>query len=268
MSGAYVASIAGLGADALGAMVSGNEVADCQHDKVGLSYDGEAMTLARWPNQAPAQPADETAPWRWSRAQGGCTRSPLGGSTFAMNTRDNPDALRLLKWRDEADAFVHGYWEWDWGDAYAPVSRIERRGDTVELSYRDAPTCKAGARWMGVNILSELDAPREYWIDQDNLLVYLFPPEQVPTPRTPPKKRNGRKLSPCRWRWWWCGGGDGGGVCMCVCGGGGGGGLGVACSPCLHAPRGVGAAKQTRRHRGVAAAHQNGPPFWLKQAGG
>jgi hypothetical protein len=29
----------------------------------------------------------------------------------------------------------------------------------------------------GVNILSELDAPREYWIDREKLLVYFFPPE-------------------------------------------------------------------------------------------
>ena len=113
VTGVYVASIAGLGADSLGAMISGNEVADCQHDKVGLSFDGEAMTLARWPNQAPA--ADDTAPWRWSRAQGGCKRS-LGGSTFAMSIQDDPDALRLLRWNSEPDAFVHGYWEWDWGD--------------------------------------------------------------------------------------------------------------------------------------------------------
>ena len=186
VSGVYVASIAGLGADSLGAMTSGNEVADCQHDKVGLSFDGEAMTLARWPNQAPAaQPADETSPWRWSRAHSGCTRSP-GGSTFAVNIQDDPDALRLLQWNNEADAFVHGYWEWDWGDAYAPVSKIQRRGDTVELSYRDAPTCKPGARWMGVNILSELDAPREYWIDHEKLLVYFFPPEPPSGVEGPP----------------------------------------------------------------------------------
>eukprot|EP01052_Picozoa_sp_SAG31_P039910 SAG31_NODE_5645_length_2405_cov_1.681266_1_plen_212_part_00 len=34
--GAYVASIAGLRASSLGKMVSGNEVSDCQNDKVGL----------------------------------------------------------------------------------------------------------------------------------------------------------------------------------------------------------------------------------------
>lgn len=158
--GAYVASIAGLGADSLGAMVSGNEVADCQSDKVGLSFGGDAMTNARWPNKV--EPVDETAPWAWSHAKTGCRPThgvARGGSTFSIDTNEEPDALRLLKWAEEADGWVHGYWEWDWGDAFAPISSVQRRGDMVELSYKDAPTCKPNARWMGVNLLCELDAP-------------------------------------------------------------------------------------------------------------
>ena len=38
--GAYVASIEELGVRDLGRMLSGNEVDDCQSDKVGLSYGG------------------------------------------------------------------------------------------------------------------------------------------------------------------------------------------------------------------------------------
>ena len=155
--GAYVASIEELGVRDLGRMLSGNEVDDCQSDKVGLSYGGAAMTNARWPN---ADPGSETAPWRWARAMGGCT-SALGQSSFTMETE--PAASRLLKWQGESEPFVHGYWEWDWGDSYAPVSRIRRHGGGVSLTYRGAPTCKQGARWMGVNLLSELDAPRELW---------------------------------------------------------------------------------------------------------
>ena len=136
-------------------MGSGNEVDDCQSDKVGLSYGGAAMTNARWPN---ADPGSETAPWRWARAMGGCT-SALGQSSFTMETE--PEASRLLTWQSESEPFVHGYWEWDWGDSYAPGSRIRRHGGGVSLTYRGAPTCKKGARWMGVNLLSELDAPRE-----------------------------------------------------------------------------------------------------------
>lgn len=176
--GAFTASIAGLGVDELGSMISGNEVADCQNDKVGLSYGGNAMINARWPNIP--EDADETAPWAWSNAAKGCMPSTVGGtlgSTFALDANDDPAALRLLKWADEADAYVHGYWEWDWGDSYAPVSQIQRRGAAVELSYLHAPTCKPGARWMGVNLLSELDARKEFYIDTEQFRVYFFPPE-------------------------------------------------------------------------------------------
>jgi hypothetical protein len=97
---AYVASIADLGADDLGAMVSGDCVNDCQHDKVGVTVGGETMTLARWPNA----PANVTAPGAWAHA----TECSAGG--FTMDLGKNPDAERLLKWKDEPNAFVHGYW--------------------------------------------------------------------------------------------------------------------------------------------------------------
>ena len=41
------ASLKNLGAMDLGKMTSGNAVADCQHDKVGLTINGGSMTLAR-----------------------------------------------------------------------------------------------------------------------------------------------------------------------------------------------------------------------------
>eukprot|EP01047_Picozoa_sp_COSAG01_P041727 COSAG01_NODE_3597_length_5894_cov_1.898188_7_plen_343_part_00 len=116
VSGAYVANLAGLGVQSLGAMVSGNEVSDCQQDKVGLSYNGNRMTIARWPNEV--LPRDETAPYKWARAMQGC-RATRFGSTFATNINEKPDVLRMLKWRDEPDAFLHGYYEWDWCPAFA-----------------------------------------------------------------------------------------------------------------------------------------------------
>ena len=106
-----MASLSGLGADDLGRMVSGNGVSDCQHDKVGLSYGHKVMTLARWPNVK--VPIDETAPWRWSRSHSSCVYSDLG-TTIPINITAEPEALRLLKWADENEPFLHGYFDWDW----------------------------------------------------------------------------------------------------------------------------------------------------------
>ena len=128
--GAFVASIAGLGADDLGAMVSGNEVSDCQNDKVSLSYGDTAMVNARWPNKRAGAVPDQ---WRWARAMNGCE----GGHSFTMNISKDLNGAQFDKWTAEQDPFMHGYWEWDWGDTYAPLSDWKHRGDTIELAYRD-----------------------------------------------------------------------------------------------------------------------------------
>ena len=102
----------------------------------------------------------------------GCEETPHG-STFTTNTDEHPEATRLLKWSAEAEPYVHGYWEWDWGDAYAQVTKVQASGASVSLTYATAPLCKKGARWMGVNLLCELDSTREFYLDVANQRVCL-----------------------------------------------------------------------------------------------
>jgi hypothetical protein len=166
----YVASLANLGADDLGAMVSGDCVNDCQHDKVGVSVGGVMMTLARWPNE----PDNVTAPGAWAHA------TECNENGFTIDLDEIPDAERLLKWKDENNPFVHGYWQWDWADCYGRVVGVQKVGKHIHLQYKDVPNCKAGARWMGVNMLCELDAPGEYYIDSKNMMLYIVPPTGVP----------------------------------------------------------------------------------------
>ena len=102
-SKAWVASVAGLTAESeFGSMISGNEVVDCQHDKVGLSSGGRMLTLARWPN---TNPTNVSSPWRWARAR----NSAQMHSSFLVDPSETPDATRVLKWADEPDGWIHGY---------------------------------------------------------------------------------------------------------------------------------------------------------------
>ena len=208
------ASLAGLNATDLGAMISGNEVADCQHDKVGVSFNGAPLTLARWPNIDSSSRPDG---WQWypqpsrdlpsrrnptsaasteyprlgrgaaatrlrlhgtSTSRPRCRRDPPPRTTAAASARaadaarprraprrthawvdpDAPtragfrsmseisdpdgDAARMLSWVNETDAWIHGYFEWDWGDVYAKITSIRPVEDYVELSYDGAPNTK------------------------------------------------------------------------------------------------------------------------------
>ena len=144
--------------EAIGKRVSSfNCVDDCQHgDKVGLSFGGTLMTLARWPNVD----LNANGSWVWQHAWVDPSKQPTG--RFAVNLTQVPEAERMLMWKSEAQPFLHGYWEWDWGDCYAKLTDVRRSSsaeDMVEVTYKGAPGCKPWARWMGVNLLAELDAP-------------------------------------------------------------------------------------------------------------
>ena len=167
----FVAHLGGIGADDLGAMISGDCVGDCQHDKVGVTIGGEAMTLARWPNA----PVNTTAPGGWAHA------ASCSDDGFIMNFSATPEARRLLKWADEPDAYLHGYWQWDWADCYGGVLAVQNESDdSIRIRYGGAaPGCKDGARWYGVNMLCELDAPGEFYIDAVQRLLYVIPPNGV-----------------------------------------------------------------------------------------
>lgn len=168
--GVLVASLTGLGITDLGKMVTGNCVADCQHDQVGITFGGEAMTLARWPN------IGQDGTWQWANADADIFPVYSG---FTMDLAHTPDAERMLQWAEEKQAFVHGYWGADWCDGYARITEVTERNGVVHVRYDGQGECQPSARWMGVNLLCELDQPGEYFVDTDELSLYFYPPEPL-----------------------------------------------------------------------------------------
>lgn len=62
---------------------------------------------------------------RWAHA----TECTDNGFTIDLTT--TPDAARLLKWEEEKDAYVHGYWQWDWADCYGKVMKVHKLGASM-----------------------------------------------------------------------------------------------------------------------------------------
>ena len=105
---------------------------------------------------------------------------PSTGPPARPATGPPPPAHRPTPARPPSLNLQHIYAEWDWADAYALVTDIRVDADGyVNLEYDGAPSCKPYARWMGVNLLCELDAPGEYYVDEPTQMLYLYPPSPL-----------------------------------------------------------------------------------------
>ena len=84
---------------------------------------------------------------------------------------------RVSKWADEKDAWIYGYFRWDWRDAYQKVASIDTVGRVIRL---DEPWhnygYKSGFKFRGVNLLCELDSPGEYYVDHEKGKLLWSPP--------------------------------------------------------------------------------------------
>lgn len=83
----------------------------------------------------------------------------------------------------EAAPYVHGYYEWDWADGIMEIagknSTPGPKSDVLYWSSGVTQASKPNARYFGLNLLSELDAPGEYYVSRDDGLLYYLPPVPI-----------------------------------------------------------------------------------------
>ena len=130
-----------------------------------LFFGDRPMTLARWPNRG------------WAH---------VGAATPAKATDEFAFAGdRPARWAKSPDAWVYGYWTYDWADSYEHVASIDMATHTI---HTDPPTppygYKAGQRWRVVNVLEELDEPGEWYLDRSTGILYFWPPADIHSAET------------------------------------------------------------------------------------
>ncbi len=135
-----------------------------------LFFNDEPLVLARWPNEGFVRVADVLG--EKPLVSHGIKGDYVGKLVY--------EGDRPRRWRQEPDAWLHGYWFWDWADEYQRVESIDGEKRTIALKppYHGYGYRK-GQPFYALNLLSELDAPGEWYLDRQSGTLYLWPPAPI-----------------------------------------------------------------------------------------
>jgi len=130
-------------------------------------FQDRPMTLARYPNDGFIKIADVL----------GGTPVEAWGFKGYKEGKFVYEGDRPRRWVGEKDAWVLGYWFWDWAEQRQHIASIDPEKHSIELSPPDHGYGYRKGQWFyGFNLLTELDQPGEWYLDRETGTLYFWPP--------------------------------------------------------------------------------------------
>ena len=130
-----------------------------------LYVDGVPMTPARWPNEGFVKIRELVDPG-----------DPATGRPATIGYLDD----RHARWAEAGDVWLFGYFRWLWADAAIKVGRIDTAARTLTTAepynYGGGMDNGQGIQYYAFNLLEEIDAPGEWYLDRTAGVLYLYPP--------------------------------------------------------------------------------------------
>ncbi|MBQ8362400.1 MAG: right-handed parallel beta-helix repeat-containing protein, partial [Thermoguttaceae bacterium] len=133
-----------------------------------LYVDGESQTLARWPNVG-----DAALDFGDVVSQGEVNGKK---TTTLRYDFDRPNGWKISGNADADDIWAFGLYVWEWAANFRRVEKIDRDAKTLTVDYPDA---NGRFHYYFVNVLEELDAPGEYYVDRNAGLLYFYAPDAL-----------------------------------------------------------------------------------------
>lgn len=133
-----------------------------------IYVNGEKMTNARWPNEGYEKVGVVLDEGSTDSVPG---RKPANAKGAVMAYEDE----RISRWVNADDAWLYGYWTWNWEASSLRVKKIDAAEKTLETEDSTTFGMREGQRFMAFNLLEELDMPGEYYIDRENEILYYYP---------------------------------------------------------------------------------------------
>ena len=146
--------------------------------RMELFFGGRYMTIARYPNDGwlaianvPQEGGELVNEGRLEWEIDGIPRGRHYG-------RFQYDGDRPARWSKDNEFYIHGYYVYDWSAQYLKIENIDTSSREV---FPGEPHHHYGyqkdARYYYLNILEELDAPGEFYVDRNRGMLYFWPPE-------------------------------------------------------------------------------------------
>ncbi len=142
-----------------------------------IYYKGKRQYLARYPNFDPQNPYGGG----WVYVDGKLIPADpdiKGESATALNYK----AADERPWRKFQGAEVFIFARYNWWNNIVPIESIDRDKRIINLTKKASYAIRPGDRYYVQNLLEELDAPGEWYLDQEAATLYFWPPEEDPSP--------------------------------------------------------------------------------------
>ena len=141
-----------------------------------LFIDDARQTIARYPNGKEylyTGEVVESTESGWMSSLNGTISNPKT-DVYKM---DKALSERIKSWKTLDDVWMFGYWAYDWADASTPVGAVNYEKMTISPKFVSRFKPKKDAPYYFFNVLEELDAPGEWYLDRTNGVLYFYPPE-------------------------------------------------------------------------------------------
>ncbi len=142
-----------------------------------LFINDRRMPLARWPDKG----------WTTIAKIVDSGSVPRGGDTNRRGGVFEYSGDRPRRWTAGTGVWLRGYWCFDWFSEALRVKMIDPEAHRIDLAAPTVYGVRQGnpspRRWYAFNLLEELDAPGEYFIDRKARRLYFLPPAEVSNAR-------------------------------------------------------------------------------------